>query len=152
MQDDHLDAPAFFGLVAFLRTPADDLDLDPVVLDVDAGDPAKPEVWNDLDEITLREWTTEGGRRLRLGAVGIDTGGHHADAVYKFCTPRRGRRVYAIKGMAGIRPMWPPKSGGSKKYKGHKVWIVGVDTAKDAIYSRLRIADSGPGYCFFGRV
>ena len=51
--------------------------------------------------------------------------------------------------MAGIRPMWPPKSGGSKKYKGHKVWIVGVDVAKDAIYSRLRIADAGPGYCHF---
>ena len=45
--------------------------------------------------------------------------------------------------------MWPPRSGGSKRYKGHKVWIVGVDTAKDAIYSRLRIADAGPGYCHF---
>jgi phage terminase large subunit GpA-like protein len=113
------------------------------------GDPAKPEIWEDLDEITLREWRTEDGRLLRLGAVAIDTGGHHADQVYKFCTPRRGRRIYAVKGMAGIRPMWPPRSGGSKRYKGHKVFMVGVDTAKDAIYSRLRITDAGPGYCHF---
>jgi phage terminase large subunit GpA-like protein len=113
------------------------------------GDPAKPEIWEELDEITLREWRTEDGRLLRLGAVGIDTGGHYADQVYKFCTPRRGRRIFAVKGMAGARPMWPPRSGGSKRYKGHKVWIVGVDTAKDAVYSRLRIADAGPGYCHF---
>ena len=113
------------------------------------GDPAKPEIWEELDEITLREWRTEDGRLLRLGAVGIDTGGHHADQVYKFCPPRRGRRIFAVKGMAGIRPMWPLRSGGSKRYKGHKVWIVGVDTAKDAVYSRLRIADAGPGYCHF---
>lgn len=113
------------------------------------GDPAKPEIWNDLDEITKREWTTEDGRRLRLGAVGIDSGGHFTNEVYKFCSARTGRRIYAIKGMSGTRPIWPPKAGGSKKYKGHKVWIVGVDTAKDAIYSRLRITEVGPGYCHF---
>jgi phage terminase large subunit GpA-like protein len=82
------------------------------------GDPAKPEIWNDLDEITLREWTTEDGRRLRLGAIGIDTGGHHADAVYKFCTPRRGRRIYAIKGMAGIRPSGRRNPAGARNTKG----------------------------------
>lgn len=113
------------------------------------GDPAKQEIWNDLDELLKREWTTEDGRKLRLGAVGIDSGGHFTNEVYKFCARKTGRKIYAIKGMAGTRPIWPPKAGGSKKYKGHRVWIVGVDTAKDAIYSRLRIADEGPGFCHF---
>jgi phage terminase large subunit GpA-like protein len=113
------------------------------------GDPAKPEMWHELDEITLREWTTEDGRKLKLGAVGIDSGGHHTDRVYKFCSKRLGRRIFALKGMAGVRPMFPPRAGGSKKYRGHKVWIVGVDTAKDAVYARLRIAEPGPGYCHF---
>jgi hypothetical protein len=57
--------------------------------------------------------------------------------------------LYAVKGMAGSRPMWPPKVGKSKKYKGHKVWIVGVDVAKDATYSRLRIGNAGLGYWHF---
>jgi len=113
------------------------------------GDPAKPDIWNDVDEITKRVWTTEDGRQLRLAAVAIDSGGHHTAAVYKFCSPRTGRHVYAVKGMAGARPLWPPKVGKSKRHKGHKVWIVGVDVAKDAIYSRLRIGNPGPGYCHF---
>jgi phage terminase large subunit GpA-like protein len=120
-----------------------------VEVNVIYGDPAKPEIWTELDEYLQRSWTTEDGRQLRLGAVGVDSGGHHTDSVYKFCTRRIGRHVYAVKGMAGIRPMWPPKVGKSKKYKGHKVWIVGVDVAKDAIYSRLRIGNVGPGYCHF---
>lgn len=113
------------------------------------GDPAKPEIWDQLDEILKRDWTTEDGRRLKLGAVGVDSGGHFANEVYKFCSNKIGKKIYAVKGMSGIRPIWPPKGGKSKKYKGHAVWIVGVDTAKDAIYSRLRIKDIGPGYCHF---
>ena len=113
------------------------------------GDPSKPEIWAELDEYTKRAWTTEDGRQLRLSAVAIDSGGHHTDPVYRFCTPRVSRHIYAVKGMAGVRPMWPPRVGKSKKYKGHRVWIVGVDVAKDAIYSRLRIGNEGPGYCHF---
>jgi phage terminase large subunit GpA-like protein len=31
------------------------------------GDPARGEIWAELDEILKREWITEDGRRLRLG-------------------------------------------------------------------------------------
>ena len=113
------------------------------------GDPAKSEIWDELDDITKREWTTEDGRRLRLSAVCIDSGGHHTNQVYKFASRRIGRRIYAVKGMAGVRPIWPTVAGKSKKYKGSRVWIVGVDTAKDTIYARLRIKDPGPGYSHF---
>ena len=113
------------------------------------GDPAKPEIWDELDEITTRTWQTEDGRQLRLGAACIDSGGHHAASVYKFCNRRIGRHIYAIKGMSGSRPIWPPKVGKSRAHKNSKVWIVGVDVCKDTIYSRLRIAEPGPGYCHF---
>jgi phage terminase large subunit GpA-like protein len=113
------------------------------------GDPANADVWEALDEILLSEWQTEDGRALRIMATGIDSGGHHTQDVYQFCNRRAGRHVYAIKGMDGPRPMWPPRAGKSKKYRGTKVWIVGVDTAKDAIYSRLKIEAVGPGYCHF---
>lgn len=112
------------------------------------GDPARKAVWNDLDALLLGTWRTENGRTLIIGATCIDSGGHHTAAVYAFCEARRGRHVYAIKGMPGARPVWKPQAGRSRKYQA-RVWHVGSDTAKDAWYSRLRVADHGPGYCHF---
>lgn len=113
------------------------------------GDPAKPEVWKTLDEALLRTYRTQDGRVLRIAAACIDSGGHHTAQVYAFCQKRLARRVYAIKGKEGLRPIWPKRASKSKKYNGALVWIVGADTAKDAIYSRLRITEPGPGYCHF---
>lgn len=146
IQDDRIEIHVFGWRSEKRGQPEESWGVEVLILE---GNPAKPEIWDQLDEVLRREWTTEDGRRLRLGAVGIDSGGHFTNEVYKYCSTRIGRRIYAIKGMAGTRPIWPPKAGGSKKYKGHKVWIVGVDTAKDAIYSRLRIKEVGPGYCHF---
>lgn len=113
------------------------------------GDPAQQEVWDDVEAYLLREYRTQDGRSLRVGATNVDSGGHHAEAVYRFCSKRFSRRVYAIKGAAGPRPIWPPRAASSKKSKGTKVFIVGVDTAKDAIYARLKLTDEGPGYIHF---
>lgn len=113
------------------------------------GDPAKKEIWTELDEVLKREWTTEDGRRLRLGAVCIDSGGHHTEEVYRFCSNKRGRHIYAIKGIDGPRPIWSPRAGTSRKYKGNLVWTVGVETAKARIYNQLRVETPGPGYAHF---
>lgn len=112
------------------------------------GDPARTAVWEQLDNILKGEWRTETGRVLRISAACVDSGGHHTAQVYAFCTERKGRHVYATKGMAGPRPVWSHKAGKSQKYKA-QVWHIGVDTGKDAWYARLRIADFGPGYCHF---
>lgn len=112
------------------------------------GDPARMEVWNQLDELLKTEWRTEDGRTLRIQAVCVDSGGHHTAQTYAFCEARKGRHVYAVKGMPGSRPVWTPKASKSVKYRA-QVWHVGVDTAKDAWYSRLRTPDPGPGYCHF---
>jgi len=112
------------------------------------GDPAAGAIWVELDEFLKRSFITEDGRHLRLGAVCIDSGGHHTQSVYQFCTARVGRHIYAIKGMDGARPIWPRRAGKSKKYSAN-VWTVGVDTAKDAIYSKLKVEVPGPGYCHF---
>lgn len=113
------------------------------------GDPAKGEIWRELDEILAREWVTEDGRRLRLGAVAIDSGGHHTGEVYRFCDKKVARHVYAIKGIDGARPIWPRRAGRSKKYQGSLVWMVGVETAKARIYNQLRVEAAGPGYAHF---
>ena len=113
-----------------------------------SGDPARTGVWGDLDTLLMQDWTTDDGRTLRIQAACVDSGGHHTSQVYAWCEARKGRHIYAIKGMPGARPIWKPKAGKSKKYQA-EVWHIGVDTAKDAWYARLKIAAPGPGYCHF---
>ena len=112
------------------------------------GDPAQSGVWQELDAILTMNWRTEDGRLLGIGATCIDAGGHRAAQVYAFCNARRGRQIYAIRGVPGNRPVWTPKASKSKKYQS-PVWLVGADSAKDAWYARLRINEHGPGYCHF---
>ena len=112
------------------------------------GDPAKVEVWDSLDAVLQSTWTTQSGRRLRVMAVGVDSGGHHTAQVYAYCAARKGQYFYACKGVDGPRPIWSGKKSRSPKYKA-ELWLIGSDTGKDAWYSRLKIAEPGPGYCHF---
>jgi len=105
--------------------------------------------WNELDQLLKKEYRTQDGRALRISAAGIDSAGHRTDEVYRFCNARIARHVYATIGRDGPRPIWPRRAGKSKKYKGSLVWTVGVDSAKEAIYSSLRVAAHGPGYSHF---
>lgn len=113
------------------------------------GDPGRPDVWEELDRILVDPYKSEDGIDLYIQATCIDSGGHHTDAVYKFTGPRFNRRVYAIKGRPGSYPVWPKKA--SKGKGGATLFMVGVDTAKDAIYSALKIQETGPKYCHFGK-
>jgi phage terminase large subunit GpA-like protein len=57
--------------------------------------------------------------------------------------------IYGIKGMDGAAPIWPRCAGKIRKLPGSNVWAIGVDTAKDSIYSKLKVTAPGPGYCDF---
>lgn len=107
------------------------------------GDPAQASVWKDLDRLLLEPLMTESGRTLRVKATAIDTGGHHTLQVFEFCRPRLARRIYPIKGLSGPKPIWPKRSSRTKT--NHQVFMVGVDTGKDAIYGRLKIRPREPG-------
>jgi phage terminase large subunit GpA-like protein len=113
------------------------------------GDPSALTVWKEIDDYLQMASETADGRTLRVMATAVDSGGHHTQAVYRFCRARFGRRVYAIKGFAGQgRPVWPKRAGRAKQ-GGALLFAVGVDAAKDSIMARLRIAEPGPGYCHF---
>lgn len=113
------------------------------------GDPAQPTVWQELDAVLLSNFRTEEGRSLRVRSACIDTGGHHGERVYAFVRSRRARRVFPTKGAAGVRPIWPRTASRAGSNGSEQVFIVGVDTAKDALYGRLRIVKPGPGYVHF---
>lgn len=119
----------------------------PFLYEVIREDPALPYAWKELDALLVRSFKTRDGRTLRVAAFGIDTGGHHTAQVHDFARRRAKRRVFACKGAAGNRPVWPTAFTRSKS--NDKLWLTGVDTAKDAIYSRLGIVEPGPGYIHF---
>lgn len=105
------------------------------------GSPSFPQVWDTLDLWLLKERQTETGGYLKIRAACVDSGGHHTQQAYSFCTARIGRDVYAIKGADGPIPAWPDRSSTSRKYRGHKVWRIGVDTIKDILRARLSLTE-----------
>lgn len=112
------------------------------------GDPASGQVWADLDAFLALSFTTEDGRELTVKATAVDTGGHHTQAVYKYCKPRLSRRVFAIKGVGGEGKPIVGRPSTNNHIK-CKLFPIGVDTAKEMVYSHLKIKDIGPGYCHF---
>jgi len=114
------------------------------------GDPGSESLWADLDGYIARPRQTEDGRKLILEAVAVDSGGHFTQQVYQYCAKRKSRRIWAIKGAGGFgRLIWPKRAGRAGRTSA-QVHIVGVDTAKDVLYGRLkRIHQPGAGYLHF---
>ncbi len=109
------------------------------------GDPSQDDVWRDLEDLIFDRYWTVGGRLVKVRATCVDYGGHHGEQVAAFAQKHKRRRVYATKGQAGPRLIWPKRS--SKGKHTSSLWLIGVDTAKDSIYGRYKITDPGPGYC-----
>ena len=113
------------------------------------GDPNSANVWAELDAYLQLTWEREDGVQLGIKGTCIDSGGHHTQAVYKFCKPRLGRRIFAIKGIGGEgKPLINGRPSTNNNLK-CKLWSIGVDTAKEIVYSRLKIKEQGAGYCHF---
>lgn len=111
------------------------------------GDTASLRVWEDLDRVLTEDFESENGITFTIKAVCVDTH-FQAEIATGFCAPRYNRRVYAIQGKAGKYPVWP-RLPGKSKYSNRPVFTIGVDNAKESIYSRLNIGVPGPGYCHF---
>lgn len=100
-----------------------------------------PDTWAELDELLRETWPHALGGRIGLDAAAIDAGdGATMGAVIAFCGPRMRRRVLAIKGAPGNRPVIDRASGKTKA--GARLWIVGVDTAKAQLFARLSRGDT----------
>lgn len=125
------------------------------------GDPSSPELWGRMDAALFdAAIEREDGAKLSILGGCVDTGGHHTEAAYRWAKRHQLKRIWAIKGMAGKRPIWDPRlpGKGSKQRVGRvALHLVGVDTAKELVHARLKIArpkdwqpgEAIPGYCHF---
>ena len=117
------------------------------------GDTSQQGVWDDLDALLDHRYRHETGVELHIAAMTVDSSdGSRTSEVYDYCRRRQHRRVWAVKGVAGTgRPIvGPPKrTKVGRQTTPTPLWNIGVDEAKNLIYSRLRQTEPGPGYCHF---
>lgn len=122
------------------------------------GNPAKPDVWKQVDDFLLQPWHHQRGFDLYIAAACIDSGGGSGatQEVYTFARQRVGRNVWATKGSSDRSgqwtPIWPASSKEMKHQKfrlGWKPVMLGVNTAKESVRQRLLIDAPGPGFCHF---
>ncbi|WFC43242.1 terminase gpA endonuclease subunit [Pseudoxanthomonas sp. SE1] len=118
------------------------------------GNPAQQDIWMEVEEfLRTQEYSHASGRPQRIYATAIDSGGHHADAVYAFAHRLKALRVHAVKGASGReRSIENGNSRVSYRWNGKieklgpVLWHVGTNLAKDRFQSRLEVAAPGPGY------
>lgn len=112
------------------------------------GDLSRAEIWNALAKRLKRQFVTPSGALLDIRIVLIDSGGHYTDEVYAFCKKHGPRRFIPIKGSSETgKPVirFPRK----RTDKGVYLSLIGTDTAKEIIVSRLRILEPGEGYMHY---
>lgn len=94
------------------------------------------ETWSELDTLLTERFSHQLGGRMGIDAAAVDAGdGTTMHRVTAFCGPRTRRKVVAIKGAPGNRPII--ERAGSTTKTGARLWIVGVDTAKSQLFARF---------------
>jgi len=112
------------------------------------GDPEQPDVWAHLDDQTKRLFTRRDGVALKVAGGFVDSG-YLATEVYKFTRRRRGRNIYATKGVLTGTICNKGTWQGEKKHRAI-LHTVNVDEGKTMVFHRLqKITQHGPGYCHF---
>jgi phage terminase large subunit GpA-like protein len=112
------------------------------------GDPSTSELWARLDTVLQEKFTHPTLGEIIVRGACVDSGGHYTQQVYNYARLRAGRRVFAIKGIGGEGK---PVAGRPTKNNIGKINLfpVGVDTAKEIVYARLKMKEEGDGYCHF---
>ncbi|WP_418180759.1 phage terminase large subunit family protein [Aliarcobacter lanthieri] len=113
------------------------------------GDPKFPRVWQKLDSVLESSYKHESGIDMKILGLGIDSGGHKTDYVYNYCKTRVEQNVFCMKGDNSVEtPIL--KSGISKNKDGSlRLYMIGVNSAKDVVYGQLTTKEVGPGYMHY---
>ena len=119
------------------------------------GNPASDADWQPLEQYLLQRFPQAWhGGSLGISAVSIDSS-DQTQSVYNWVRSAQTRipSLRAIKGdnndsraIVGPSSLQEVNHRGRKVKHGIKLWLVGVDNAKDLLLGQLAIAEAGPGY------
>ena len=108
------------------------------------GNTETPQLFNEFDQWIQKRWKHPSGHSLMVECACVDAN-NKPDQIYAYTNRCSPRRVYSIRGMRGYTPAWITRSKG----RNQRLFLLKVDTAKEALYSRLRLIDHGPGFQHF---
>jgi phage terminase large subunit GpA-like protein len=116
------------------------------------GDPNHDPVWQELDEIILREWPDAWGKKWRAEAVGVDSG-YLPQRVYAYARRHAHRAQPMVMALDG-RPKWglPPVGKPTPQgvdFMGRKIgtvllWPIGTWDVKTDLAAALQLTEMGP--------
>jgi phage terminase large subunit GpA-like protein len=98
------------------------------------GDPDHDTTKAELDAYLRTTWQHPNGWTIGIEFAAVDSQGHKTQAVYDFCGPKLGRRIYAIVSRAGARKIWQPSP---RRKDGVRTWVVGHDQIKTQVLQAL---------------
>jgi phage terminase large subunit GpA-like protein len=120
------------------------------------GDPARPEIWKQLDSVLFSKYRHALGGELKISCSAIDSGGHFTHEVYQYARDRRRKRVIAVKGQSQRnKPAIGKPTKQDVNFRGQSLkwgvdlYPVGSDTIKSVLYGRLKHNEPGPGFMHF---
>ena len=119
------------------------------------GDPIEDDVWQQLSHIIGREYRHASGKPIKTRTTCVDSG-YLTHDVYMQVRKRQYLHLFAIKGQAGTgklfvnRPRYMEISYRGKVIeRGVKLYVLGVDSGKETLYSRTKITNPGSKYINF---
>ena len=118
------------------------------------GDPLKNETWEQLAHVTSHEYPHASGACFRVRATCVDSG-YLTQEVYHQVRKFRYLHWFAVKGVSGDKPLISSPTIQEINYRGQKIkrgialYKVGVDLAKETLYSRSQIETPGAKYLNF---
>jgi len=106
--------------------------------------------WDELLCLIETRWKHPLGGDIGVEATAIDSGdGNRTQQVYNFATRHADKRVFAIKGAPGARPVIQISARSRKKRPTSSAlcrpWIVGVDVLKADILTSVNLEKGAPG-------
>ena len=120
------------------------------------GSPARADLWKQMDEVLMSEYTNEDGKQMKIDSAAIDTGGHFTQEVYQYVRERTNLGLIGVKGMGqkGKPPIGKPSKvdinfSGKALKRGVQLFPVGVDVIKSTLHNKLKDAEPGEGYIHF---
>ena len=111
------------------------------------GNPTELDVWGQLDNLLDKEFEYKSGEKIKVLCTCIDTG-YKTNEVYQYLKPREHRRIFGVKGQGGDGKGFVSNLSRNNRFR-VALFVLGVNTGKETIVSRLKIKEKGPRYMHF---